>query len=668
MIKPRHSKAILAIGGALLTAAGGVATNRVQGRWWLQLVYFAAAVALLTIAALALRPGSDSESSQKRRAKKAHRTLIKRVLPSYYHQLQEVTVGQSSVGAIDVPTAYAPIHYGVRLAANFQMRHADDDGPGISDAYDQSGGFLLVLGQAGSGKTHSLASLLLQLLARSAEDRSQPIPFYIHASKWDGNKSNFGRWCVQRISSEYGPSEECVSRWIEDSDITLVIDGLDELTRKVRLDCLTAINRFRHTHGLVSIVVACREQEYIDSSKQLQLSGCLRLKPVNVKNVLSMLATVDKEGDGLLHKAKVDRKFRDLLCIPLFLKLAVHAYQNLPAVQIVNDSGSWQNSVIDAYLSQAGRRISNADNATGLGKWLSVLAENLRARHQTIFYPDRLPIILVTEHQKSLREAGIRQAGFATGGVMAIALLAIRVPLLDDILKNSLFIAYAAPSVLLIAVLTFTAWKLGRHAIESPLGGRRSNVRRIIWRIGLNWILAYVCLSSLLSALSHFVPGQEFSILLLLSSIGVGMYPAWALTRSSTKDIEATPRYPGEENKSLVVTCAISVVAGAGALGITLFIALSPFGFADPSIFPLPIWAIMIYFVIPYSLAIGMRNGGAEVIARYASERLAISHGLLPRPYMATFDALRKSSILVPRQGGYEFIHTLVRDRLAERK
>jgi predicted NACHT family NTPase len=49
-------------------------------------------------------------------------------------------------------------------------------GTSISEVYDQAQGELLILGEAGSGKTMLLLELARTLLNRAEQDEAQPIP------------------------------------------------------------------------------------------------------------------------------------------------------------------------------------------------------------------------------------------------------------------------------------------------------------------------------------------------------------------------------------------------------------------------------------------------------------------------------------------------------------
>ena len=270
-------KMIVALLGAILTTSGGVAINRVQGKWWLELLYFAAAVAFLSIATAAFATGrSDSPSSKanRRKVRKARSKLVRTVLPSRYSQLvTDISPKTVRHISLEVRATYAPLRSCIRGLPKGQ----DDllETSNIELAYKRSGGSLLVLGQAGAGKTYAVASLVNRLAVLARSNPVDPLPFYLDLSDWDGNRSDFQQWCISTISKEYGPKEEHVSIWLNEEDLVLIFDGLDQLPRKLRTGCVAAINSLRQGHGLLSLVVTCRGQEYFDTSRRLQLSGCL---------------------------------------------------------------------------------------------------------------------------------------------------------------------------------------------------------------------------------------------------------------------------------------------------------------------------------------------------------------------------------------------------------
>jgi hypothetical protein len=265
----RLRKAAMAILGTILTVSGGVATNRVEGKWWLQVVSFAAAVFFLVVAAMALRATSDEHAFKvsQRKLRKVRTRLVEKVLPRYYGELAvDVQMRFEEPIGLEVPAFYKSLRLGNRSRAK-----SSTDGPsGIEQAYEQSSGSLLVLGKAGSGKTHSVVRLIRLLLERARQKEIEPIPFYLNLSQWDG-RSALKEWCISAISAEYGPRREYVSEWLDEDDLVIIFDGLDELPRKERLECMASINSFRQSQRLLGLVVTSRDQEYFDSGRHLLL-------------------------------------------------------------------------------------------------------------------------------------------------------------------------------------------------------------------------------------------------------------------------------------------------------------------------------------------------------------------------------------------------------------
>jgi len=505
------------------------------------------------------------------------------------------------------------------------------------------------------------------LAARAKKNRSEPLPFYLDLSYWDGKKPGFEQWCISAISKEYGPRESDVSVWLEEDDLVLIFDGLDQLPRKLRTESFAAINRLRQNHGLLGIVVTSREQEYSDTSKRLQLNGCLWVNSLTAASVVEALLSAGDEHRGLLKATQSNRKLADLLRTPLFLVLALEAYNGAPEEKISKNASPWSATVIEAYLHHAEGRIATTNRTSDLGlrSWLPILAARLNRNHEPTFYPDRLPISYLSSGPKSLRDAATRRAGMLNAVLFGTVVALVRLPYLGVMFGDSFFIAYAGISIIFVVAVMIAVYHYARRAIRNPVNGRLSRPRGLWLRLIVNWTVGYVSLGSLASALNNMHASGAFVYLIWIGDIIVGMYPGWVLSRRLTLDEEKVPRYPGEENRSLLVTSVSCAITAAVALYISLFATFEPISLGAPKTFPMPAPILLMYFVVPYAAIIGLRNGGSDFIARYAACQIVASRHLLPRPYLRSFDSLRATSILVPRQGGYGFIHSLVRDYIS---
>ncbi len=648
---------------AILTAFAGVATNRVQGAWWTQALFFTASVSSLFVAAV-LAGTATRRFPQPRKVRKARQRVVTKVLPSHYRHEKPTWLSGDLLNELSIPAEYEAINCGSQLSAARDTQHPVVTS--VQDAYSYSGGQLLILGDAGSGKTHALFQIIDNALTQCAKDQDEPIPFYIDLTAWDNGSSAFDHWCISYISRHYRISEDYVKYWMNESDISLICDGLDDLSRKQRATCISAINRFRQGHGLISVAVASRSQEYAETAKRLQLNGRLCLKPLTVTAMLTELANLDKGNIGVSEKVTKDSRLRDLLRTPLFLSLFIQAYYGDPAAKIVRRGQSWRRTIIDAYLDQAEQRGIARYRGVDLGlrSWLPPIIRQMKARHQAVIYPDRLPLAQLDSRLKT--QVGRKAALIATA-IVAVVLLAVRIPTLITIRHDPAFPGFIIGSIMLIPTTCLITWRYCNRELAKPIVFRYRFKKETPLRVFVTWVVLYGTLGSLANLLSTISLGASFILLFMFCSAAVAVYPWWALIRGKEPGADVLPRYPGEEVRSLVSFNLTFTGLIAGCQAISLFATVTPVMSGSKTLTFAASTFVIPYFLVPFALIAWIGSGGASVIYIYVARNTQRKLGLLPAKYMASFRALRSSSILVPASGGYSLVHSLVRDHLAAR-
>jgi NACHT domain-containing protein len=143
-------------------------------------------------------------------------------------------------------------------------------------------GRLLLVGEAGSGKTVLLLRLALYLAEKAQKDASQPLPVVFNLASWSRDYAHFNDWAVAVLTKAYGLSSNIARQLIIDKRIVFLLDGLDELARPtkseldgldesaraekfecaatVRAECLASLNVALH-HGSINVVICCRPDE-----------------------------------------------------------------------------------------------------------------------------------------------------------------------------------------------------------------------------------------------------------------------------------------------------------------------------------------------------------------------------------------------------------------------
>lgn len=184
---------------------------------------------------------------------------------------------------------------------------------------------LVILGEPGMGKT-TLAVLLLHELLKDPP-AGEPVPVLLSMTGWDPGVEPVHRWLARRLDENYpalraadfGP--DAPRALVSKRRILPVLDGLDELPKRVQPRVLSALNAAATTE---SVILTCRTAEYrhvVERSGDHVLAGGAVIEPrpikaadaaADIRNRLSpgrradwaaLLTTLTADSDGPLARA-----------------------------------------------------------------------------------------------------------------------------------------------------------------------------------------------------------------------------------------------------------------------------------------------------------------------------------------------------------------------------
>ncbi|MFI1509740.1 hypothetical protein [Streptomyces sp. NPDC020597] len=161
-------------------------------------------------------------------------------------------------------------------------------GGGLAELHAVYGGLasgrLLLLGPPAAGKTAAAVLLLLDALAHraaqsSAADRARvPVPVLLSLDGWDPAEETATDWAADRLSREYTlfhgrGGHTRARRLLEQGRVSLLLDGLDEVTGRLRGAMVSALETapFR-------LVLVSRAKEAVLTAKKSRLGGALALE------------------------------------------------------------------------------------------------------------------------------------------------------------------------------------------------------------------------------------------------------------------------------------------------------------------------------------------------------------------------------------------------------
>jgi predicted NACHT family NTPase len=154
-----------------------------------------------------------------------------------------------------------------RGLAGALLRHRDygdsplPTGASILDVFDDMQRELLILGEPGAGKTILLLQLARRLIERARQDADEPVPVMLKLSSWTADKP-LPDWLADEVRRQYRMPNASTVAWFERQQVTLLLDGLDEVAEPQRAACAEAINRFRQQYPALDLAVTSRQKDY----------------------------------------------------------------------------------------------------------------------------------------------------------------------------------------------------------------------------------------------------------------------------------------------------------------------------------------------------------------------------------------------------------------------
>jgi hypothetical protein len=354
---------------------------------------------------------------------------------------------------------------------------------------------LVVLGEAGSGKTIAAMMLTLGLLEDSK--LIGPVPFPVLMASWRPDVQHLDDWLVGKLTgkfpflvSEYG--RNAALGLITTGRIMPVLDGLDEIPEALRS---IAIEKLDQVAGGRPWVLICRRSEYQDAmpagAQVLVSAVVLELEPLGLDDAITFLTATESEAArwqpvlaGL--PADPDAPLAQALANPLMVSLARRVYlaseatpSELLDVHRFFDREAVERRFFDGLIpivygkesrSSEGGQTPTRDSSPGQARrWLTFLASHLD-RHGTLdFAWWQLTYALSSPQAGAL--VGILTA--LTIGLTIAASLAITSAPLNGLAFEVTFGVFAG---LAAGVST-------RPAIDSPAGRPNRLPRRLRLRV-----------------------------------------------------------------------------------------------------------------------------------------------------------------------------------------
>jgi hypothetical protein len=173
---------------------------------------------------------------------------------------------------------------------------------------------------------------------------------------------------------------EVAAALLETEKLVLLLDGLDEVRREGRDDCVKAINQFQQNHGAIEMVVCCRIADYEALVTGLvQFRSAVYIRPLDMPQVDSYLQQAGPALERFRQAMGQDADLQKLVSRPLFLAIATLAYKDRSADELVNLSEPERMRILfDRYIQQMFvQRPLPEPQQRQMRRWLSQVAQQM---------------------------------------------------------------------------------------------------------------------------------------------------------------------------------------------------------------------------------------------------------------------------------------------------
>lgn len=350
------------------------------GSWSAAAAWIGAAASITAIItqlrsfSLEIRPTDevlDRTGQQLRReARDRSRRWIREAVP--HHGLIDLTVDQS-----------------IQLVRDPLIESVPADIDTIEDAFSRADGRLLIIGEAGAGKSTIAHRLCLNL----AKNSPAP-PVLVNLSAWDGHRT-FSKFLVDYLS-KYGINAQDGAQWLRHRDFALVLDGLDEVPPPSRDGLLSSLSKWNWTH--LPLVITCRTDEYKDIAHlihaDLALGVTVEIQPLDDSQLDLVLHELQLRSGSNGWSALAEPSYgnastdavREALRSPLMINLAVGSGIDPSELELAGSSGvgNVKSSIIDTYIK------SVTSSRRDLGLWARWIARYLLGdvTHVSLVHPE----------------------------------------------------------------------------------------------------------------------------------------------------------------------------------------------------------------------------------------------------------------------------------------
>jgi hypothetical protein len=499
----------------------------------------------------------------------------------------------------------------------------------IADLFRQDGieGRILILGEPGMGKTHTLIAVG-QILLTQAQQGSSPIPVLINLSGWQGE--TLRTWLIDYLWEEYRIAKTIAEDWIDIPQLTFLFDGFDHLPTPQQRSCAHAIDTFLRTSPDQTAMLCCRRSVLEKSGITFNhFNSGVNIAPLAAQQVKDYTTALNRPE--LWQGIKGSKSLQLLARVPLHLTMLGVMYRG----QTIANREFLLSTFMAEQLSQG--KVSEKDQQA-----LQWLAQKLENRLRT-FRLDQLQATWLPSSRRVLYR------------LLVVVLLALIYGLI-------------AGNLVLGAAIGLVASQIDLEAFPRY----RLSLATASWQT-----LGVIALAASLAALAvGLLFGGLVALLLMrfgsgLSAFGwassIGAIVGWCIALGGllwggVQNSIQLRTHPNQDVVNSLRNCTVLV----GLLGIIIALLLVLPGVIanQPPLTLLNLQRIRLLVVGCLGAILWLSFGLQQAILRLLL--LPGKVGGLPAAERSWLRRLASSGLLRPVAGGFQFCHDSIRQRIAE--
>jgi hypothetical protein len=164
---------------------------------------------------------------------------------------------------------------------------------------------LLILGEAGSGKTVLLLQFALKLIEVAKQDFDYPLPVFLSLATWRDEKQSFETWLKENLLEQFSFLKKDEKILVSANNYLLLLDGLDEIPKNDRKICLEKLRVYLDkveksqtiTKNYSTTIISSRKQEYLDLHIQAPVRATIQVADLTSEKVCKELEKIKQSQD-----------------------------------------------------------------------------------------------------------------------------------------------------------------------------------------------------------------------------------------------------------------------------------------------------------------------------------------------------------------------------------